>query len=263
MHHSTNQPSSGNIFIRSRKQGQIVIDSLLRQHLEGFHANHVLDVGPGYNAFGRIAARATGAGSVTYIDCNRDVLAWQSAECRKEGFLAECLLFPLEPAALRSLSGHYDLILCQEVLEHLANAEEVLARLVEHLSPGGRIVITVPTKRSEQWLKRINPNYMKNDPHGHVREFDEAGLRELIQGAGLRPMVFLPTQAHFFVAHTWFFGTRMRIEESTGKILTKGIRGFAARKLFKLTKMLFRITGYERWNRLLPRNYFVVAKKRG
>lgn len=238
-----------------------MIESLLRQHLAGFRASRVLDVGPGYNAFGRIAARVTGAGSVTYIDCNRDVIAWQTDECRKEGLASEGLLFPLEPAALGALSGHYDLILCQEVFEHLANAEDILAALVRHLAPGGRMVVTVPTKLSEQWLKHINPNYMKNDPYGHVREFDEAGLRHLLREAGLQPHIFLPTQPHYFVAHTWFFGTRMKVEESTGKILTKGVRGFVSRKLFKLSKKLFCMTGFERWGRLLPRNYFVVAHK--
>lgn len=240
-----------------------MIESLLREHLAGFRAGRVLDVGPGYSAFSRLAAATTGATSVTYIDCNPDVLAWQSAECGKRGLQAECLQFPLQPAALAALTGSYDLILCMEVFEHLANAEEILAVLVQHLSVGGRMVVTVPTKRSEQWLKRINPEYMENDPYGHVRQFDEEGLRGLIGQSGLQTVLFLPTQSHFFVAHTWFFGTRMRVEESTGKILTKGIRGFVGRKLFKFTKALFRLTGQKRWNALLPRNYFVVAEKRG
>jgi len=238
-----------------------VIDLMLQKYLAGFRASRLLDVGPGYNSFSRIAARATGAASVTYIDCNSDVIAWQTEECRKEGLAAEGLLFPLEAAALAALSDNYDLILCQEVLEHLAFAEDILESLVKHLAPQGRVVITVPTKRSEQWLKRINPDYMKNDPFGHVREFDEAGLRKLLQGAGLQPIVFLPTQPHYLVAHTWFFGTRMCVEESTGKILTRGIRGFVSRKLFKLSKFFFNATGFERWGRRLPRNYFVVAEK--
>jgi SAM-dependent methyltransferase len=238
-----------------------VIDLMLQNYLAGFRASRLLDVGPGYNSFSRIAARATGAASVTYIDCNSDVIAWQTEECRKEGLAAEGLLFPLEAAALDALSESFDLILCQEVLEHLAYAEDILAELMKHLTPQGRVVITVPTKRSEQWLKRINPDYMKNDPFGHVREFDEAGLRQVLEGAGLRPIVFLPTQPHYLVAHTWFFGTRMKVEESTGKILTKGIRGFISKKLFKFSKRLFLATGYDRWGRLLPRNFFVVAER--
>jgi hypothetical protein len=102
---------------------------------------------------------------------------------------------------------------------------------------------------------------MKNDPYGHVREFDETALRKLLHEAGLQVLVFLPTQPHYFVAHTWFFGTRMRVEESTGKIVTRGIRGFVSRKLFKLIKKLFCATGFERWGRLIPRNYFVVVQR--
>jgi len=240
-----------------------VIESLMERHLAGFSGERLLDVGPGYNHFGRLAARIIGARDVTYIDCDENVLSWQIAECGKRGVEAKGLLIPLERTALGGLADRYDLILCQEVLEHLGNAEEVLAALTKRLAPGGRMVITVPTRRSEQWLKRLNPAYMKNDPHGHVREFDEPGLRELMRGAGLRPVVFLPTQPHAFVAHTLIFGTRMRIEESTGRILTGGIRGFVTRKISKLSKKLFRATGPEWWGRLLPRNYFVVAVKDG
>jgi len=39
-----------------------LIDKLIKEHLRGFQASHILDVGPGYNHFGRIAAKATGAG---------------------------------------------------------------------------------------------------------------------------------------------------------------------------------------------------------
>ncbi len=240
-----------------------MIESLLERHLAGYCGERILDVGPGYSQFSRLAARIIGARKVTYIDCDENVLSWQIAESGKRGVETEGLLIPLEGSALGGLAELYDLILCQEVLEHLSNAEEILAALSDRLVPGGRMVITVPTKRSEQWLKRLNPNYMKHDPHGHVREFDEAGLRALMRGAGLRPVVFLPTQPHALVAHTLIFGTRMRIEESTGRILTGGIRGFVSRKLSKLSKKLFCATGPEWWGRLLPRNYFVVAVKNG
>jgi SAM-dependent methyltransferase len=238
-----------------------MIESLMERHLEGYRGKTILDVGPGYSNFGRLAARIIGADKVTYIDCNQAVLSWQIEECRKRNISAEGLFLPLERSALEEFAGSFDLILCQELLEHLSNAEEILAALSDRLAPEGRMVITVPTRRSERWLKRLNPKYMENDPHGHVREFDEAGLRELMREAGLRPVVFLPTQPHVLVAHTWIFGTRMRIEESTGRILTGGIRGFAGRKLSKLSKKLFCATGPEWWGRLLPRNYFVVAVK--
>jgi len=238
-----------------------LIEALLKQHLAGFRGERILDVGPGYGNFSRVAAAIMGAEWVTYIDCNRDVLSWQIAESDKIELVSDGMLMSLERSALGRIAVRYDLILCQEVLEHLVDAEEVLAALSEHLEQGGRMVITVPTGWSERWLKRLNPGYMKNDPHGHVREFDEAGLRELIRGAGLRPMVFLPTQPHVLVAHTLIFGTRMRIEESTGRIMTGGIRGFASRKLSKLSKLLFCATAPAWWGCLLPRNYFVVAEK--
>jgi len=169
-------------------------------------------------------------------------------------------MLSLEAADLDVIDGLYDVILCQELLEHLPNAEEVLKALARHLAPTGRMVITVPTRRSERWLKRINRAYMRNEPHGHVREFDEAAMRELLDSCDLTPRVFVPTQPHYFIYHTWVFGTRMRVECSTGKMLTGGFRHSFGLKLLARSKSFFLRTGWERWGRWLPRNYFIVAR---
>ena len=123
------------------------------------------------------------------------------------------------------------------------------------------MIVTVPTKRSERWLKTINPSYMKDEPYGHVNEFDEQALRNVIQRAGLEIRTLLPTQPHYFLAHTWLFGTRMKIDGSTGRILTGGLRGFVLSRLTSWSRKLFRATNPQGWGRVFPRNYFVVASK--
>jgi SAM-dependent methyltransferase len=42
--------------------------------------------------------------------------------------------------------GHYDLITCMEVLEHVVETREVIDRLSRLLAPGGRLVISVPVE---------------------------------------------------------------------------------------------------------------------
>src|SRR5437763_2554986 len=41
-------------------------------------------------------------------------------------------------------SGHYDVVVCEQVLEHLAALDTAIATLVRVLRPGGRLVIGVP-----------------------------------------------------------------------------------------------------------------------
>lgn len=238
-----------------------MIERLMRQHLRDFRADTILEVGPGYSPFGRVAANITGANNITFVDCDPSVLAWQVSECSKINLAAEYLLVSLESDDLSALGGPYDLILCMEILEHLPNAEEVLRALANRLSPEGRMVITVPTKLSERLMKWLNPSYMEGQVHGHVREFDEHGLREILNQAGLYPLVFIPTQPQAFLSHMWLYGTRMKVEIATGSVLTKGLRRFIGGRLDSYSMRFFMLTGPEWWGRILPRNYFVVGKR--
>jgi SAM-dependent methyltransferase len=238
-----------------------VIQDLIRQQLRGIRATRILDVGPGYADFSRITAQVTGAREITFLDVDKDVLDWQMAETRHAGLEAVALPIMLEKETLSTVQGRYDIIHCQEVLEHLPNAGEVLTGVAALLNPGGRIIITVPTKRSEHWLKTINPGYMKDEPYGHVNEFDEQALCTLVKQAGLEIQTFMPTQPHYFLAHTWLFGTHMKIEGSTGRILTGGWRGFVLSNITSWSKKFFAATNPQWWGRVFPRNYFVVATR--
>lgn len=236
-----------------------MIDSLIEKHLKNFKAKKILDVGPGYGNFSRVAARTTGATKITFIDCNSSVLSWQEDECRKTSLICELIQMPLDLNNLSNLKDSYDLILCQEILEHLINAEEILNALVHLLSEKGRIVITVPTKISEKWLKLVNPNYMQNEPYGHVREFNKNDLKKLLKRGGLSPYVLLPTQPHYFIYHTWIYGLRVKVKGSTGELLSKDIRVYIGNRLLTITRQFFKLTNFSLWSNFLPRNYFVIA----
>lgn len=238
-----------------------MIERLLRTHLAGFRARTILDVGPGYADFSRIAAAVTGASHITFLDFDEGVLAWQMDRCRQSGIQATPWRVRLDISEILRSDSRFDLIHCQEVLEHLPNAENVLGALAGLLSPAGRIIITVPTACSERWLKRLNAGYMRDEPHGHVRLFDRQTLLRAIREAGLEPLTFAPTQPHYFLAHTWLFGTRMKTEGSTGRILTRGLRGFVLGHLTSSARRFFLLTGPDFWGRVLPRNYFVVAAR--
>jgi SAM-dependent methyltransferase len=236
-----------------------MIDVLIREHLKGFTAQRILDVGPGFSSFSRSAAAVTGAREITFLDFDAKVLDFQLAETARAGITGTGVTLRLDAADLGTLNGPFDLIHCQEVLEHLPNAEQVLTALAAKLAPTGRMVITVPTRVSERWIKAINPSYMRDEPFGHVNEFDRADIEHLLGRAGLQPLVLVPTQPHYFVAHTWFYGVRMKSEPSSGRILTGGIRGAVYSRLFRGARWFFSLTGPRFWGRIMPRNYFIIA----
>jgi 2-polyprenyl-3-methyl-5-hydroxy-6-metoxy-1,4-benzoquinol methylase len=83
------------------------------------------------------------------------------------------------------LSGHYDIVVCEQVLEHLAALDTALATLVRVLRPGGRLVIGVPIFPPPLHLARkhlvpLLPGMLRPDDSTHQQAFSLASfLREL------------------------------------------------------------------------------------
>lgn len=240
-----------------------MLEALFRGHLSGLPALRVLEIGPGYGSFGQLACEITGARHLTVVDVDPRVLDWQREQSRRLGIETRTVAALLTPGELAAaVDDSYDVILCQEVLEHLPDAEEVFRVIAKRLSPGGRVIITVPTSLSERWLTWLNPSYMREAAHGHVRRFDRGTLSRLVTSAGLEILTLVPTQPHFFLTHTWIFGLRMSVEASTGRILSTGWRRTFAEYLNAYSREFFRRTGPGFWSQVLPRNYFLVGRRR-
>ncbi|MFZ5802768.1 MAG: class I SAM-dependent methyltransferase [Candidatus Omnitrophota bacterium] len=76
----------------------------------------------------------------------------------------------------------YRSVLMLDVLEHLEEDDKVLRAVQERLEPGGKLVLAVPSNPSEwRW---------DDDFYGHVRRYDAGALRQKIEKAGLRPILF-------------------------------------------------------------------------
>ncbi len=238
-----------------------MIERLIQEHLKGFTGSRILDLGPGYSGFSRCSARLIGASSITLLDGNRDVLDFQEARNLEVGIRTESISCFIGADAINGLPGKFDLIHCQEVLEHLVDAESVLAALVSKMTESGRIIITVPTARSERHLRFVNRDYMRGDPFGHVREFEKKDLLRLLAEVHLVPDVLVPAQPHFFFGHLWLFGSRVPMDEATGQVTGSGVRERIFRLMVRSTRAFFFRTGIEFWSRLFPRNYFAIVRR--
>jgi SAM-dependent methyltransferase len=74
--------------------------------------------------------------------------------------------------------GSYHLIALLDVLEHIEEDRASLASIGQKLAPGGRILLTVP---ANQWMWSAH-----DAAHHHHRRYSKAGLRRVIEQAGLK-----------------------------------------------------------------------------
>jgi len=107
-------------------------------------------------------------------------------------------LASFEPAA------PYRLIVLSEVLEHLNDDLALLSKARQWLSPGGKIVITVPAD-PDLWSDADRYS-------GHYRRYSAPGLQELIERAGLRAEALLSYGFPFLWVYTRLRNRWVRVE---------------------------------------------------
>ena len=144
----------------------------------------VLDLGCGG---GHNGAMLTKAGAREVVGVERDPGAAREARKRLDR-VVECDLGALDPAELGDRP--FDAVLASDVLEHLADAEDVLARAVALLRPGGAVVLSLPNVSNvyvfsqlllKTWPRRSSGIFDRT----HVRWFARRDMVRLLQGAGL------------------------------------------------------------------------------
>ncbi len=142
-------------------------------------------------------------------------------------------------------SGTYDLVLCSQVLEHIAQPDKAIREVMRVLRPGGRLVLTVP------FLSRLH-----EEPFDYFR-FTEYGLRVLLENAGFRVTEVVPAGSLIsFVGH------------QVSTIVVCGVWGVPVLKevAFWLNAVLVALPCYWldrllRIEKKIPLNYVVVALK--
>ena len=76
--------------------------------------------------------------------------------------------------------GRYDVVLALDVIEHVEKDVESLASLGERLSPGGRLIVTVP---AHPWMWSSH-----DEKHHHFRRYTAKRLSAALRQAGLKPV---------------------------------------------------------------------------
>lgn len=141
----------------------------------------VLEVGCGT---GTVLSALSAAGyEMTGLEMHRQLARRAAEENPRSTIFSANILSP--PPALVD-RGLFDVIALFDVVEHLENAEEVLAACADLLRPGGSLVGTVPA------LRALWSDY--DVFAGHRRRFDRRGLESVFARAGLPR----PRSSYFF-----------------------------------------------------------------
>lgn len=144
---------------------------------------NVLDVGCGVGALSLYLA-SKGA-TVTGIDISPRAIAIASNAARQTALTAK-VQFKTGTLSLAK-KGTYDLVLCSEVIEHIANDHTFLTRLASQLKPGGILMLTTPS--SDNLL--YNLGYYDSFDHqvGHERRYTARSLLQLLATTELQPIL--------------------------------------------------------------------------
>lgn len=160
----------------------------------------VLDVGAATGTLGRMCA---GRGfAITGVEPNP---AW--AEVARRWYTAmRC--GTIDAIGDAALSGH-DVVVCADVLEHLADPEATLRRLVALQPEGSTFVVSVPNV-ANLWvrLQLLRGRFDYTDrgilDRTHLRFFTRRTLAGLLARAGLRPVALQATPIPLNLVHPWF-----------------------------------------------------------
>jgi SAM-dependent methyltransferase len=113
---------------------------------------------------------------VTGVDIDRDKIRSGKETCMRLGMPgAGFMLADLRRMPFRA--GSFSLVLCSDVLEHIKDDTAAISEFSRVLRPGGRLVITVPSKKPGREGKVF----------GHVRSgYNTADIEKMVSAEGLR-----------------------------------------------------------------------------
>lgn len=144
-------------------------------------ADTVVDVGCGNGAFIGFCARQ--GAEVLFVDRDPTGLATTESNIKDSPARAyRAILSECDPVPLQDNTG--DLVICTEVLEHVADPVRLVSELARIAKPGAQLIITVPDHRSEKLIGATAPPQYFEAPN-HIRVFAPGQLRTLLEGAGL------------------------------------------------------------------------------
>ncbi len=145
----------------------------------------VLELGCGNGATGALALAQGKCGEYVGIE----MFPPMAAEAAK--VLTRVLEGDVAALELDFPSGHFDALICSEVLEHLVDPDAVLEKLLRYVKPGGLVLASSPNVAHYSVilnLLRARFDYAAegNMDRTHLRWFTPSSYRRMFEHAGVR-----------------------------------------------------------------------------
>ena len=156
-----------------------------------FRSRSVLDIGCGAGALLNVLKTERKVQEVAGVE-----IIPEAYEKAKE-VLDHAFLGNIEDLELPFEEGHFDCIICADVLEHLVEPEKALRKLAHLLSPEGVLVISVPNAGFYEVLLMLSSGGWGYQEAGildytHLRWFTRSSLKEFVAAAGLEAAEIQP-----------------------------------------------------------------------
>lgn len=153
-----------------------ILKTLRQPLLTGWSKMNVLDVGCGVGTLALYLSQF--AHSVTGIDVSPRAL--KLATEAKQALGVENVSFLQKE--LQRFAEPFQLILCTEVIEHIADDKTFAKLLASNVERGGWLLLSTPNR--DNWLTRLG--YYKNfdTEVGHLRRYNPAEISQLLQESG-------------------------------------------------------------------------------
>ncbi len=126
------------------------------------------------------------AGRSLGLRCGGLEISATAAVVAKRKFGFELIQESIDQADLSDEQGCWDIVYAGDVLEHMVDPADMLARMAGLLTPGGAVVIRVPatlnllsTRLATPWLNLIGASRCLPDGPYHLHEFEPATLQRL------------------------------------------------------------------------------------
>jgi len=144
--------------------------------------DNVLDVGCG-DGVSALFCGERGA-HVTCVDIDEGTISGIRALLQEQGTARGIEAFVSDSDPMPVADGYASRVICQEVLEHVADPARVIAELVRAGQPGALYLLTVPGERSEKIQQAFAPPDYFEHPN-HIRIFSKDDFVAMAESAGL------------------------------------------------------------------------------
>ena len=154
------------------------ISKRVEEIVSGFSAyretNRLLEIGFGSGAMLRAAARA--GWSAEGVEVSRTAVE----HVRKDGLKVFCG----ELSEAGYSSGHFDVVIASELLEHVSEPQDMVAEIARILRPGGLLWATTP--HIQGLSSRLLGLHWTTVSPDHLHLFSRAGITRLLRSVGFR-----------------------------------------------------------------------------